>query len=629
MPGPSALRRRAARAAQAGNFGHLRFAISAGLDGLSWIAAMAIVAVVLRRDLATPPSWPPILGFGLLAAAIDIIVGTRFGLFVGRWLIGSFDEFKAVVATAACTTAAVFVADLVAGTPVPHSVVIGAGCVALLASAGTRMTYRSLVETTWRSLSDAKERLLVFGAGDAGYRIVRELQRDPTGAYQVVGVLDDNPRKRNRRVHGVAMAGDRTAIAAAAERLDADGLLIAIPSASPSLVAQLTELGEAAGLRLMTVPSIGQLISSEATPAIRDVTDEDLLGRRRVETDLVSIAHYITGKRVLVTGAGGSIGSELCRQLVAFGPAELIMADRDESALHAVQMSLEQRALLDSDRLVLIDIRDRVGVHRLFEQRKPEVVFHAAALKHLPLLERYPVEALKTNVWGTQALLEAAARHGVERFVNISTDKAASPQSVLGYSKRVCERLTARFAAETGRAYLSVRFGNVLGSRGSMLGAFQAQVAAGGPITVTHPDVTRYFMTVEEAVQLVIQAGAIGRPGEALVLDMGEPVRILDVAKMLASRSGRPIEIVFTGLRPGEKLTEQLMASGEVGARSVHPSITHVDVPELDPELINHLDPFTPSELLVPMLRELALEGDPNSRQREHQPREYAVGGGE
>jgi FlaA1/EpsC-like NDP-sugar epimerase len=189
--------------------------------------------------------------------------------------------------------------------------------------------------------------------------------------------------------------------------------------------------------------------------------------------------------------------------------------------------------------------------------------------------------------------------------------------------------LTALLAAESGRAYLSVRFGNVLGSRGSMLGAFQAQVAAGGPITVTHPDVTRYFMTVEEAVQLVIQAGAIGRPGEALVLDMGEPVRILDVAKMLASRSGRPIEIVFTGLRPGEKLTEQLMASGEVGARSVHPSITHVDVPELDPELINHLDPFTPSELLVPMLRELALEGDPNSRQREHQPREYAVGGGE
>jgi FlaA1/EpsC-like NDP-sugar epimerase len=324
---------------------------------------------------------------------------------------------------------------------------------------------------------------------------------------------------------------------------------------------------------------------------------------------VAAIAKYISGKRVLVTGAGGSIGSELSRQIYRYEPAELLMLDRDESALHAVQMSIHNRALLDSDELVLLDIRDRIGVEQLFRTRKPEVVFHAAALKHLPLLERHPSEAVKTNVWGTLALLEAASAHGVERFVNISTDKAAGPESVLGYSKRICERMTARFGAQSDNLYLSVRFGNVLGSRGSVLGAFRAQIEHGGPITVTHPDVTRYFMTVEEAVQLVIQAGAVGRSGEALVLDMGEPVRIIDVARLLASRAAQPIEIVYTGLRPGEKLHEDLMSAEEVDSRPIHPLISHVAVPELDPALVQRLDPTADSADIRALLRELCLQG--------------------
>jgi FlaA1/EpsC-like NDP-sugar epimerase len=313
------------------------------------------------------------------------------------------------------------------------------------------------------------------------------------------------------------------------------------------------------------------------------VTDADLLGRDVVETDLAAIADYLQDRRVLVTGAGGSIGAEICRRVKLFDPAELVMLDRDESALHSLQLDLDGRAMLDSRNLVVADIRDRDRMFEVFAEHRPQVVFHAAALKHLPLLEMHPAEAVKTNVLGTLNVLDAAGAVDVTHFVNISTDKAADPSSVLGFSKRVAEGLTAGAADRYPGAFLSVRFGNVLGSRGSVLTAFHAQIEAGGPITVTDPDVTRYFMTVSEAVQLVVQAGAVGRDGEALVLDMGEPVRIADVARQLAAQASRPIEIVYTGLRPGEKLHEVLLADGEVDERPAHPLISHVRVPRLHP----------------------------------------------
>jgi len=305
-----------------------------------------------------------------------------------------------------------------------------------------------------------------------------------------------------------------------------------------------------------------------------------------------TIASYLTGKRVLVTGAGGSIGSELCRQIHRFAPSRLIMLDRDESALHAVQLSIHGRTMLDSPDLVLADIRDSQLLLRIFEQCQPEVVFHAAALKHLPMLEQYPGEAVKTNVWGTLSVLEAAKTTGVERFVNISTDKAANPISVLGYTKRLAEGLTAATASEVDGTYLSVRFGNVLGSRGSVLTTFAAQIAAGGPLTVTDPQVTRYFMTVQEAVQLVIQAAAIGGDGEVLVLDMGEPVRIADVAKQLIDISGVDADVTYTGLTDGEKLHEELFGEGESDERRVHPLVSHVAAPAFDPLAARALDPW-------------------------------------
>ena len=314
---------------------------------------------------------------------------------------------------------------------------------------------------------------------------------------------------------------------------------------------------------------------------------EDLIGRHPVDTNVELIAGYITGKRVLVTGAGGSIGSELCRQLSKFGPSELIMLDRDETGLQMAQLGTSGHGLLDTKDVVLADIREGATLEELFAERQPEVVFHAAALKHLPMLEQYPDEAWKTNVLGTLNVLQAARSVGVSTFVNISTDKAANPTSVLGHSKRVAEKLTAWMGEETGMRYLSVRFGNVIGSRGSMLPTFRALIEAGGPITVTHPEVTRYFMTIPEACQLVIQAGGIGRSGEILILDMGEPVSILDVAQRMIAMSGKNIEIVFTGLRHGEKLHEVLVGDREDLERPFHPKVSHTSADSISPERLD------------------------------------------
>jgi FlaA1/EpsC-like NDP-sugar epimerase len=360
-------------------------------------------------------------------------------------------------------------------------------------------------------------------------------------------------------------------------------LLIAIPSADSTLISDISARARALSMDVKVLPAVQNLNERPLdTSDIRDLTDEDLLGRRKIVIDLQQISDYLVNRRVLVTGAGGSIGSELCRQLARFNPAELIMLDRDESALHEVQLSIHGRALLNTPQTVLADIRDADTIKHIFNTRKPEVVFHAAALKHLPLLETYPTEAYQTNVLGTLTLLEASAQAGVGVFVNISTDKAANPISVLGYSKRIAERITAHFGKTVSSGkYMSVRFGNVLGSRGSVLMSFRDQIANGGPLTVTHRGVTRYFMTISEAVQLVIQAGAIGKSGEALVLDMGTPVSIYDVAKQLVTNSGKAIEIEIVGLRAGEKVHEELFGDGEVDVRPAHPLISHVQVPSI------------------------------------------------
>jgi FlaA1/EpsC-like NDP-sugar epimerase len=483
---------------------------------------------------------------------------------------------------------------------IPKSVPVAALFIALVGMAAVRYGWRLLIERRRRPSGEGTARVLVFGAGEGGQQVITAMLRDPASPYLPVAIADDDPRKAQLRIRGVPVRGTRADITRIAEETSSEVLLIAIPSAEGPLVRDLANLAADAGLRVMAVPAVADLFDADiGVGDIRPLTTADLLGRREIDTDIDAIADYLTGRRVLVTGAGGSIGSELCRQVHRFGPAELVMLDRDESGLHAVQLSIEGRALLDDRNLVVADIRDTDRMAAVFADHRPEVVFHAAALKHLPLCELHPSEAVKTNVWGTLALLDLAVEHGVGTFVNISTDKAADPVSVLGATKRIAERLTAAAAGHAQGHFISVRFGNVLGSRGSVLGSFRAQIELGGPITVTDPEVTRYFMTVEEAVQLVIQAGAIEEPGGAMVLDMGEPVRIDDVARRLADESDRAIEIVYTGLRPGEKLHEVLQAAEESPRPTAHELIAVVDVPPLEREDLTGLCSSDTATLLL------------------------------
>ena len=521
---------------------------------------------------------------------VHTIVGYVVGIYRRRWRYGSFDEVSGLIVTTAITTFVLLILRFFDHSlnPFPRSVIIIASVPGLCSVAGSRFFWRLIREQIRRPNALTATKILVYGAGEGGIQMVNTLMRNPLSPYLPVGFLDDNPDTHRLSISGVTVLGGRDQLAQARTRTGATTLLIAIPSADSALISDISARARALSMEVKVLPAVQNLNERPLdTSDIRDLTDEDLLGRRKIVIDLQQISDYLVNRRVLVTGAGGSIGSELCRQLARFNPAELIMLDRDESALHEVQLSIHGRALLNTPQTVLADIRDADTIKRIFDTRKPEVVFHAAALKHLPLLETYPSEAYQTNVLGTLTLLKASAEAGVGVFVNISTDKAANPISVLGYSKRIAERITAHFGKTipTGK-YMSVRFGNVLGSRGSVLMSFRDQIANGGPLTVTHRGVTRYFMTISEAVQLVIQAGAIGKSGEALVLDMGTPVSIYEVAKQLVTNSGKPIEIEIVGLRAGEKVHEELFGGGEVDVRPSHPLISHVQVSEVSPHAV-------------------------------------------
>jgi FlaA1/EpsC-like NDP-sugar epimerase len=588
-PGPAP--RRPKRAAFAGR-PRWRAAAEAGCDAAAWLCGLA-TAAVLTHDVPRAGAAMPSLGRAAPAVCLlPIACGLVAGLYRGRYQRGSFDEVAAVGMAACAAALALITAGswLVPGQRAPLATVAGGALFAAVAMLGARYVAFAARQRS-RAPARTAIKIIIFGAGSAGSQLVHRLAGQRGSEYRPVAMLDDDPAKRQLRIRGIPVLGDRTRMAEVAAKTGATVLIIAIARASGTVIRELTEAAESCGLRPKVIPSVRELLTGGARiDGVRDPRLTDLLGRRPVQIDIAAVAGHFAGKRILVTGAGGSIGSELCRQLHRFHPAELVMLDRDESALHAIQLALYGRALLDSDEVALADIRDARRIGDVFDQFSPQIVFHAAALKHLPLLERYPAEALKSNVWGTLTVLEAATACGVESFVNISTDKAADPVSVLGYSKRIAERLTAHQAGQAAGTYLSVRFGNVLGSRGSVLTALSAQVAAGGPVTVTHPEVSRYFMTADEAVQLVLQASVIGRPGEVLVLDMGEQVRIADIARRLAAGTAREIDIVFTGLRPGEKLAEDLLGHDEADERPRHPLIRHVPVSPLSPSQVTGLD---------------------------------------
>jgi FlaA1/EpsC-like NDP-sugar epimerase len=569
-----------------------RFALQASFDAFGWLIGL-VVACVLRFEFdMTDVSVMSLLGLWSLAVVLQIGVGRRSGLYVRRWRYGTFEEVAATVRTALLVTAVVTVVNLIPAVDraVPLSVTITGGFLALFVMACGRFTWRLRLER-WTRAADDREPIIVVGAGEGGLRIIASMLK--AGPYHPVAVLDDHPDVQNLMVRGVPVLGSTDDVAAVAAATGAGKLVIAIPSASGETIRDIASRADAAGVEIFVLPPVYELIDSGIGVAdMRPLTEADLLGRREITLDIEGVAGYLTGKRVLVTGAGGSIGSELCRQIHRFAPASLVMLDRDESALQSVQLSIEGRSLLDSRSLVVCCIRDRERLVEVFEEHRPDVVFHAAALKHLPLLELHPEEGWKTNVWGTQNLLELSGRHGVERFVNISTDKAADPSSVLGRTKRIAEQLTSHAGQIHDGTYISVRFGNVLGSRGSVVPLFRAQIEAGGPVTVTHPEVTRFFMTIPEACELVIQAGSLGDDGEVLVLDMGEPVRIADLARRLIAESDRDVHVVFTGLRTGEKLHEVLFGPDEIPTTSGHELIARVAVPPMSPEATAMIDPF-------------------------------------
>ena len=408
--------------------------------------------------------------------------------------------------------------------------------------------------------------------------MIREIRDNLHLNYEVVGFLDDDPKKRGMMIHGVKVLGPIPKIHDMAYRDKMDEILIAIPSASAKQMQRIIQACEATGLKSRTTPGIDELIDGKISfKSIREVSFEDLLGRDQVDLDMERIGGYLSDKVVLVSGAGGSIGSELCRQMAAFAPKNLILLDKTENSLFHLEMEFRQRFPKTPIDAVLGDVKYKKFLNKLFEAHQPEVVFHAAAYKHVPIVELNPWEAIFNNVLGTRNIVETSHQFRVEKFIMISTDKAVRPASVMGATKRVAEMVTSCYASSNPTHFVSVRFGNVLGSEGSVIHLFKKQIERLGPITVTHPDITRYFMTIPEACKLILQAGAMGEGGEIFILDMGTPIKIVDMARDLIQRSGfKPdvdIEIKFIGLRPGEKLHEELITEGEGIVKTPHEKI--------------------------------------------------------
>ena len=469
----------------------------------------------------------------------------------------------------------------------PQSLPILEGILSGICVIALRFSVRVVERVNHRQkISKHRERVLIIGAGNAGVSLVEDMQRNPQSGVYPVGFIDDDIKKKHIHLRGIPVLGDRYKISEVIKTLKIQKIIIAMPTVSGQIIREIVDICQANGVQPSTLPGIHEILNGRVRlDSIRDIKIEDLLRREAIHIDIKRVSKFIKDKTVLITGSGGSIGSELCRQIFRCHPAKIILIGHGENSVFNIQQELEQliQILKNNGQSVInipqiytfiADIRVRSRLEHAFERFKPDVIFHAAAHKHVPLMELNPAEAITNNVIGTRNLLQVALQYNVEHFVMISTDKAVNPTNVMGASKRVAEMLVLQAAKRSGKSYVAVRFGNVLGSRGSVVPTFQKQILAGGPITVTHPDICRYFMTIPEAVQLVLQASVLGRGGEVLMLNMGEPVKIVDLAKELIHLSGyevnKDIDIVFTGLRPGEKLFEELFIEGVEYEKTEH-----------------------------------------------------------
>lgn len=551
-----------------------------------------LLALALRLErLDVPDKYVvPLLIYTVAALVVRPAVSYAFGLYRRYWRYASVDDLVQITIAGLASTAvlAVFIftfhGTLLGGFP--RSLPFLDGLLAITASGVLRFLVRFAWQNGRTSGGDRTRRVVVLGAGDAGQMIVKEMLSHPQSGLDPVAFLDDDAHKRGVRIHGVPVIGGREQLVSAVRDHGAREAIIATPSAPGRTIRELVTLCEKAEVPVRTVPGIGEILDgSVSVSQVRRVQIEDLLRREPVRIDVSAVEAMLRGSRVLVTGAGGSIGSELCRQITRCMPDQLVLLGHGENSIFAIYNELAAMTNPESpgpDPVtrfvpVIADVRDLDRLQHLFATHRPGVVFHAAAHKHVPLMEYNVAEAVTNNVLGTANVLRVAADNAVHHVVLISTDKAVNPTNVMGATKRVAELLVQAGALRTGLAFVAVRFGNVLGSRGSVVPLFQQQIARGGPVTITHPDVRRYFMTIPEAVQLVLQAATLGQGGEVFVLDMGESVLIADLARDLIELSGlevgRDIEIVYTGLRPGEKLFEELFLEGEEYGRTRHEKV--------------------------------------------------------
>lgn len=543
------------------------------------LPAAAVLAFVLRLDVAQLAHARNALGvFIIVVVPIKLLVFFWMRLYGRLWRYASIDELVQILSAVAlgCFLGAAVLLGVALhawgiGT-FPRSILFIDALLSLLVISGPRFvvrwSHRARMATYEHNGNGTSRRVLVMGAGDAGAMIVKEMRERPQLGLLPVGFVDDDRHKHGILIHSVQVFGDRHAIPELKERHRIDEVIIAMPGVAGSVVREVVRICEKARVRTRIVPALSDIISGHVSVGqLREVQIEDLLRREPVHIDATAVEGMIKGSRVLVTGAGGSIGSELCRQIARSAPAHLSLLGHGENSIFSIVNEL-QRSWKELDLYTAIaDARHEDRLRQVFRRSRPEVVFHAAAHKHVPLMECNVGEAVTNNIQGTRNLLRICEQTGVERFVYISTDKAVRPSSVMGATKRVGELLVQEAARRIGKPYVAVRFGNVLGSRGSVVPMFREQIARGGPVTVTHPEVTRYFMTIPEAVQLVLQASVIGSAGDVILLEMGEPIRVADLAHDLIELSGlevgRDIEVVYTGLRPGEKLTEELFVQQE------------------------------------------------------------------
>jgi FlaA1/EpsC-like NDP-sugar epimerase len=538
----------------------------------------------------------------LFVATVGVVIGVKLLVFIGARFYTKWWRFTSVRDLQAIVVAAV-VASLIitavfsfwhpvhrprgAAVTMPRGVLVLDFFITLTLIGGVRFVVRSIVERPARGELVARKgkEVLICGAGDAGNTMLREMQRNRALGYLPVGIIDDDPRKSGLRVQGTRVLGGRDALPGILREAKVDEVIIAMPSAPGMVHREIVEACRRAGVPCKTLPGLPELISGEVTVRLlRDVSVEDLLGRAPLKIEFAQVSRYLNGKVVLITGAGGSIGSELCRQVLRAGPAGLVIVDHAENNLFEIDRQLRGRGRVTP---IIADCRDEVAMERVFSEQRPTIVFHAAAYKHVPMMELNPLQAVANNALATAELAALADRFGVERFCLISTDKAVEPKTVMGATKALAERIVESRGASSGTRFAAVRFGNVLGSSGSVVPIFRQQIAAGGPVTVTHGEMTRFFMTIPEAVQLVIEATGIADGGDIFVLDMGEPVRIMDLAENMIRLSGhepgRDIAIEIVGIRPGEKLHEELFNLDETVRPTRFGRIQRATRPALDP----------------------------------------------